>query len=321
MEAGSAAESHALMPRRKDRFGFGTTIPATTARAVDLAAEIMGDPEPDNLSFLHTVLAQCSLPYREPAERDYIRENGRVSLMLQSGYLLDPVTQRPQLQGLPYGAKPRLLLIHLCTEAVRRQSPTVPVGDSMSAFMRDLGLAVSGGKNGSIGRFKEQLNRLAASRMQFIIRRDDQRATVLNPAPVISSMDLWFPADPKQRVMWQSEVTLSGEFFASLQGSALPLDPRAIRALQHSARALDVYSWLAHRLPRVRNTAGERVSWQALKSQFGPDLSDPKKFKRDFLQAMRQALSVYSRAKVDQVDGGLLLRKSDPPIARLPAKR
>lgn len=309
------------MGARKDRYGYGATIPATTARVVDLAAEIMGEPEPDSLAFLHTVLAQCSLPYREPDARDYLRENGRVSMMLQSGYLLDPKTKRPQLQGLPYGAKPRLLLIHLCSEAVRRQSPVVPVGDSMSAFMRDLGLAVTGGKNGTIGRFKEQLNRLAAARMQFVVRHDAEHTTLLNPAPVISRMDLWFPTDPGQRVMWQSEVTLSGEFFQSLQAAALPLDPRAIRALQHSARALDAYTWMAHRLPRVRNHAGERVSWAALHSQFGADMADPKKFKRDFLQAMAQAVAMYPKARIEQVDGGLMLRKSDPPIARLPKRR
>ena len=46
------------MPRRPDQFGFGVTIPATTARLVDLAAEIMGEPEPDEMAFLHSVLAQ-----------------------------------------------------------------------------------------------------------------------------------------------------------------------------------------------------------------------------------------------------------------------
>ena len=35
------------MPRREDQFGYGVPIPATTARLVDLAAEIMGEPEPN----------------------------------------------------------------------------------------------------------------------------------------------------------------------------------------------------------------------------------------------------------------------------------
>ncbi len=35
------------MPRRQDRFGYGTSIPPTTARVVDTAVEILGDPDPD----------------------------------------------------------------------------------------------------------------------------------------------------------------------------------------------------------------------------------------------------------------------------------
>ena len=43
------------MPRRQDRFGYGVTIPATTARVVDTAVEILGDPDPDEMAFLHSV--------------------------------------------------------------------------------------------------------------------------------------------------------------------------------------------------------------------------------------------------------------------------
>jgi hypothetical protein len=44
----------------------------TTARLIDAGAEIMGEPDTDDLAFLHVVLAQCGLPYREPAARDYV---------------------------------------------------------------------------------------------------------------------------------------------------------------------------------------------------------------------------------------------------------
>ncbi len=51
------------MPRRQDRFGYGVTIPAMTARVVDTAVEILGDPDPSEMAFLHSVLAQTFLPY------------------------------------------------------------------------------------------------------------------------------------------------------------------------------------------------------------------------------------------------------------------
>ena len=66
------------MPDRPDQFGYGVTIPATTARLVELAAEIMGEPSPEEFAFLHSVLAQCFLPYRQPPgdARYYHRTNG-----------------------------------------------------------------------------------------------------------------------------------------------------------------------------------------------------------------------------------------------------
>ncbi len=62
------------MPSRKDSFGYGVTIPATSARVVDTGLEILGDPDPGELAFLHSVLAQTFLPYRDPKTRDYVRE-------------------------------------------------------------------------------------------------------------------------------------------------------------------------------------------------------------------------------------------------------
>lgn len=292
-------------------------ISPIVSRIADTAVEIMGTPDAKELAFLHTVLAQCSLPYREPeaGARDYIRENGRSSLIVTAGHMLDPKTGKPKLQGIPYGAKPRLLMIHLCTEAVRTKSQHITIADSMSAFMKDLGLSISGGKHGSIGRFKEQLNRLAASRMQMILRMGDY-ASIMNPAPIIQQFDVWFPGDPRQKILWPSEVVLSNEFFETLKAHALPLDTRSIRALQHSARAIDIYTWLAHRLPRVKKQSGERVSWAALQGQFGPDISDIKNFKRHIIAALKQAMAVYPAAKVEQVTGGLMLKKSAPPIQK-----
>ena len=63
---------------------------------------------------------------------------GRATLLVQAGEALDPKTQKFIKIPLPYGPKARLLLMHLNTEAVRRQSPVIPVEDSMTAFFRRL---------------------------------------------------------------------------------------------------------------------------------------------------------------------------------------
>jgi hypothetical protein len=282
-------------------------------RLEDASAAIMGD-DADDPAFLHVIMSQVGLPYREIQDRDYIRRTGRASLVVSAGFLTDPHTGEPVLQGVPYGAKPRLLMLHLCTQAVRHQSPVVEMADSMTAFMRSVGIAATGGKKGSIARFKEQLNRLAACRMQFFMDYGE-RKRAMNPAPMVRDYDVWFPTDPRQRIMWQSELRLSDEFFASLRENALPLNPEAFGSLQHSARALDLYVWLARRLPHVKELAGVPISWGALHEQFGQEIVELRDFRRECLTALRQVLEVYPAARVDQVSGGLRLFRSEPAIA------
>jgi len=297
------------------------SLTPTQSRLLDMSAEIMGDPTGAEIRFLHTVLAQCGLPYRDlKGERDYTVKNGRSSLVLSAGHLMDPVTREAVLQGLPYGSKPRLLMLHLCSEAVRHQSPVVGVGDSMSAFMKDLGMSVTGGKTGTVGRFKEQMNRLAASRMQLFMDLGD-RVTTLNPAPMVERFDVWFPTDEKQKTLWPSEVTLSQQFYESLVEHALPLDLRAIRGLQNNARALDTYTWLAHRLPRVKSAQGDKVSWVALHGQFGAGAAEGRTFRRAMGHALKLALAAYPGARVEQIEGGVRLYPSSPPVARKPSRR
>ena len=126
--------------------GIGPSTPAlapTVAqnRLLDAAVEIYG-AEPSQLRYIHVVLAQCGLPYREVKAGTpfYEKRNGRTSLILTPGVLLSPLTRKPTLQGIPYGAKPRLLMIHLCTAAKLQKSPEIEIAHSMSAFMQDLGL-------------------------------------------------------------------------------------------------------------------------------------------------------------------------------------
>ena len=100
------------MPRRQDSFGYGVTIPATTARVVDTAVEILGSPDPDELAFLHTVLASTFLPYRDPKTRDDLKAfrqalavypNARVE-EVDGGLLLKP--SRPSIRPKGDGTLP-----------------------------------------------------------------------------------------------------------------------------------------------------------------------------------------------------------------------
>jgi hypothetical protein len=97
---------------------------------------------------------------------------------------------------------------------------------------------------------------------------------------------------------------------------AVPLDCEAIGHLQNSALALDVYSWLTHRLWRVRERNGIELSWPALQAQFGQEYRDRKNFKREFTGALKKVTAAYKDARVEAVPGGLRLLPSPPPVKR-----
>ena len=106
------------------------------------------EADPDR-GFMARLLALCSLPRSNPGNRlQYKRVNGPYTLYMVAG----------GGNKLPYGTLPRLLLAWVCTEAVRTQSPELILGDSLSEFMRKVGIySTSGDKH---TRLRNQMRRL-----------------------------------------------------------------------------------------------------------------------------------------------------------------
>ena len=76
------------------------------------------EADPD-LGFMARMMAPCSLPRTNPGNRyQYKRVNGPYKLYMQAG---------PE-NKLPYGNIPRLLLVWMCTEAVRTSPVSSPSG-------------------------------------------------------------------------------------------------------------------------------------------------------------------------------------------------
>lgn len=291
-----------------------TTRSTVSRRLEDTSAAILGDAV-DDPGYLHVIMSQVGLPYRDPKTDFYSSRTGRAWLALTAGVLRDQHSPTGWAKpGLPFGTRPRMLMLYLCTYAVQHRTATVSVEDSMTALMRELGITATGGKEGSIARFKDQMNRLAAVQMQFAMDYGDY-STQFNMGSVVRQAELWFPSDGRQLTLWPSEVRLSSEFYESLCSRPLPVDPRAFRALLHNARAMDLYTWLAHRLRRVKEKNGAFITWQALRQQFGPEIADINNFRRQCLIALKQVKSVYPAANFRPVEGGLRIFYSPPAIA------
>jgi len=282
----------------------GSILPPTTARLIRLGSEIAAEP-PSRPDFLHSVLCQVGLPRRRVVGNTFERLNGNVSLLVEAGKLWNGKEWQPQ--PLPYGTRPRLALVHVSSEAVRTRSPTVEVGHSAREFLLRLGIGTGGEEYAN---FNRQLRALAACRMSLGVGLE-----TLDTKP-IKRFAAWASQNEKQRALWPGVIELTGEFYESLAEYAVPLDPRALAALKHSALALDVYSWLSHRLHRVRGPSGAKLSWANLREQFGQEYREPKDFKREMTKALGAVMAVYPDARIERVPGGLTLLPSKPPVPK-----
>jgi hypothetical protein len=270
------------------------------------------DPFPASIAYQHTVLCQTCLPYRDPGMGCPIweRRNGNIRLRIEAGAALHPETEEWVQLGLPFGPKPRLILAYLNREALRRNSPEIEVGDSLTSFVKHIGLA---GHGRDIRTVKDQLARLATAQIRMAVAYDAGRARQVQ-AHLVGGFDLWFPKDEGQRVLWPTTVRLSSDYFASLQHHAVPLDEASLGALAHSAMALDVYAWLAQRLHRIKPGQTQLVPWKVLKDQFGWHYERLRDFRRVFRETLGLVLGEYRDARLG-IDGrGLTLWHSPPPV-------
>jgi hypothetical protein len=286
------------------------TLSRKQQQLLDASVAIRSNP-PERIDFLHSIQCQCGIPYKNPGDGvlEWDRRQGNASLRIEAGSAIDPRTGDFVRLGLPYGEKPRLVLIHLATEAVRTGSPVVDVEESMTAFARSLGLETNGQQ---LRALKDQLARLAAATVRMGVV-EEGRAVQVN-TQFVSAFDLWFPKQPDQRILWPSTVRLSEEYFQSLGRHAVPLDARAVAALASSSMALDVYFWLAQRLHRVPAGKPQFIAWDSLHEQFGQGFARIRDFRRKFLQTLQHVAAAYPTARMSADDRGMTLEHSPPPV-------
>jgi hypothetical protein len=314
-------ENRRLVREQIEDFGVDSTkaLAANQAerRRIEITSAMLGDDGTDP-GFLHSALCLVSLPARKPAnETDvWTRENGRVSLTITSGVFKAPGRPLERI-GLPYGARARLLLMYLQTEAVRTKSPVISMGNSLSSWMRLIGIEhITGGAKGSIGQTYEQAKRLGFATFSLVWEKEDGSGYGVIPnRTIIEQIDLWKGNNPAQGMLWPSTMELTWPFFESLQQHAVPFPHEAIRQIKSSPLAIDLYIWLVYRLRHVHKNV--LVSWKDLHAHLGAEYDRLRKFKEKAITALRLALAAYPDARVEVCEGGLLLK---PSRAAIPAR-
>ncbi len=262
--------------------------------------------------FAHSSMCQTALPVKDQGkELSWTSQNGGISLNVESRKVLTPQGEWVNL-GLPYGAKPRLILAYLNTKAIQAQSPIIDVQRSLRAFLLAMGLDARGQDFKVV---KQQLAKLAASDIS-IGRIIDEHHTSMTSGRVIKQFDLWFPKNENQTLLWESEIVLSWDYFEGLVKHAVPLKSDALLALKDSALELDLYAMLAERLHRIKTTEHHYVYWSVLHKQYGTGYKRIRAFRDKFNYHLANVRAAYPDARIDTDEGGLRMYHSFPPVRK-----
>lgn len=267
-------------------------------------------------AFMARQLVQATLPHRNPGDVPaWSRKNGSLTLGIQPGFN----HKVGKSYGYPYGIIPRLFLFWMITEAVRTKSPRLVLGNSLSSFMKQLGLDSSrGGERSDAARLKNQMERLFNARISFEgeVHKSGRTGNARINMTVASKTMLWWnPKEPNQD-SFESWVELGKDFYEAITAAPVPVDIRALRALKQSPLALDLYSWLTYEAYRANKSGEARFeTWEQLHDHIGGDYAEVRNFRLKANQALQRIKVVYPNLRLGERQGGIeVLPESLPAL-------
>ncbi len=304
------AEVHDLV-KRLGRDGARAIVPTDQKKAVDIAANVMGD-EDGAAAFSYAGFAYTFFPYKRVAgDGTYTRDCSIVSMAIDPGSL--KIDGKWRTFGPPYGALCRLVMIMLQSEAIRNNSPKIELGRNVNDFMTNrLGIEY-GGKTVKI--LQDQIYRLAACTLKFAWNIDGKEH--FESKQIIKSGFFLGKRDERQALLWDDTVVLDDALYRHLREHSVLLSDEAVRQLKDEPVALDAYVWLCFRLHHLERPV--HISWQGLWHQFGQEYAEVRFFRRRFLKCLTNALAAYPEARVtvdETANGGITLHPSPPAVRR-----
>jgi hypothetical protein len=294
-------------------------VDPTDKTLVRIASEVLGD-ESGQRGYSYSGLCLTSLPHRKLADdQAWERTVGPLTLIIEPGRI--KLGNGPaRIMGVPHGARARLILIYLQTQAVLTSSREVSLGRSMREWMGRMGLSV-GGETASA--LREQARRIATCTMRFTWQAEgkaggDTNSTMMTNERIIKS-GLFFHdngrGDQRQESLFEDRVLLDSDFFDQLRRHPVPLQDAAIQQLKDSSTALDIYVWLAFRLHHLDRRT--RVGWRDLYQQFGAGYRHMWAWRPKFVRALAEAVAAYPEAIVEVEETHVVLHPSPPPVRKL----
>ena len=285
-------------------------------------AKHVSEPVP---AFLHSVLCAMSLPTKRPKgdlEFQAITRRDRNYLLAITP---KPVFRRApngemELQnlGVPFGAYPRIILINILSQAVLKKTRNIYLGGSFRDMMRRFGYeGASRGQRGQTDRLKEQMDRLLAC--EWMIHWEDQNFGEAESAFKVNEVKLSHEYAGLNGTdgSFNRELRLAEAFYDHLQEHAVRFDMNAIYALRNKPTAIDLYTYLAFRLPRIQQGKPVELDYTQLAAHMGNKIEAASKIRQTLKLALNLVGSVYPEARVDVGDMKVRLHKSPSPMPDL----
>ena len=287
-------------------------------KLLEHSAKIFDEPATvRDAAYMPRELVQVTLPHKNPGDIPvWQRTNGNCTVIMQPGWNIDD----NKSFGYPYGIIPRLLLFWITTEAIKKKSRRLELGNSLAGFVAELGLDPNrGGKRSDARRLRDQMHRLFRARMSFqgSLQRHGAQGVAQMDMQIADRSELWWSRkDPNQTALWGSWIELGERFFDAITAFPVPADMRALRALKRSPLALDLYAWLSYEAWKANKTGKARFeNWTQLHAHLGAEYGRIDNFRSSAKAAICKIKTVYPSLKLGDREGGIqVLPESWPSI-------
>ena len=183
---------------------------------IDIAAEVLAD-ETQRIGISYTGFCLTSLPHKKlPDDMTWEKKGHHVTLWVEPGRMKS--NGATVMYGVPYGARARMILLYLQTQAVRTGSREVALGRSMRDWMERMGLAVGGETARGL---REQAARISACTLKFFWE-DERQEGWARGAIVTSGLRFKVP-ESDQGSLGEDRVVLDEVFWKCLRDHPVPL--------------------------------------------------------------------------------------------------
>ena len=194
--------------------------------------------EANDVGVTYSGSCQAALPHKKlAADEPWIRRSEQVTLMVEPGRLLRPGVLEPDLLGVPYGSRARLILLYLQTRALRSGCREVELGRSMRMWLQRMGIS-HGGK--SYNEVRDQAARLSTCKLTFYYSAAKGRTGFTNERIVdggLMMLDEEAGSD-RQDSLFVENVRLSESFYSALRRHPVPIWEPALQYIQNNSMAL-----------------------------------------------------------------------------------